>query len=1142
AGHFTIFIRLLRATQEENHLFSALNDSSSGITIFAPIDSAFSGLKSGTLNILSDAQKAELVKFHVVPTFLSTSQFQTVSNPLGTWAGTGNRLPLNVTSYPNSVNITSGLTNTSISGTVYTDGQLAIYRIEKVLLPVDIFKSDAPAPAPVAPAPEKPKKKAPAVESPDVPVDTSGAVSSMQNGVVLFGAVVVMLQHFLCNARQQSIFSFSLLLFFHFTLAQSPAAAPQAPIVAAPPQAPPAPVVQPPAAPPTQVAPVPRRGPTNVTKILEKAGHFSIFIRLLKSTQEENHLFSALNDSSSGITIFAPTDSAFSGLKSGTLNTLSDGDKSELVKFHVVPTFLSTSQFQTVTNPLGTWAGTGSRLPLNVTSYPNSVNITTGLTNTSISGTVYTDSQLAIYRVEKVLLPADIFVSKAPAPAPLAPAPEKPKKKAPEVESPVVPVDTSGTVAPVPRRGPTNVTKILEKAGHFSIFIRLLKSTQEENHLFSALNDSSTGITIFAPTDSAFSGLKSGTLNTLSDGDKSELVKFHIVPTFLSTSQFQTVSNPLGTWAGTGSRLPLNVTSYPNSVNITTGLTNTSISGTVYTDSQLAIYRIEKVLLPVDIFSSRALAPAPMAPAPEKPKKETPAAESPVVPVDVSSAICFMDNRGAPAASPAQPPPAPAAQAPPTDPSQAPAALVQPSSGPLDVVNILTKAGRFTVFTRLLQATGQAADINKLLNTTNGGFTVFAPTDGAFSSLKPGFLNSLSDDDKAELAKFHVIPTFISTSSFQTVSNPVPTQAGTGKRTSFNVTTSGNFVNITTGLTNTSISGTVYSDNQLAIYQVDKVLFPLDIFTPKPPAPAPALAVEKPKNKTLGAAESPTVPTDTSAAENFAVPKSMAILALSLVSLSVLFLLSNCTKSSGQAPAASPAQSPPAPPAKAPPADSSQAPAAQVQPSSGPLDVVKILTKAGHFTVFNRLFQATGEDVELNKELNNTNNGVTIFAPTDGAFSGLKAGFLNSLSDADKTKLAKFHVIPTFISTSSFQTVSNPVTTQAGTSKRTSLNVTTSGNFVNITTGLTNTSISGTVYSDNRLGIYQVDKVLFPLDLFTPKPPAPAPALAVEKPKNKTPDAAAESPTVPTDTSSAVNFAGYKGLLFLAVAMAAAMF
>ncbi|KAJ4848910.1 hypothetical protein Tsubulata_025473, partial [Turnera subulata] len=441
AGQFQVFIRLLKATQEDSTLNGQLNNTNNAITIFAPSDNAFSSLKSGTLNSLNDQEKAELVQFHIVPQYLSSSQFQTVSNPLSTQAGSGDRLELNVTTTGNSVNITTGLTNTSVSGTIYTDNQLAVYQVDQVLLPVDLFTPKPPSPAP---APEKSKKKASAAtaDSPDISKEASGAVSFMVHNIVV-----------------------------SLGIGQSPAAAPQAPPVVPAPQSPPvvAAPAQPPAAatvPPPAPATVPPPAPatvpppastptqtavpgsiTNVTKILEKAGHFTIFIRLLRATQEENHLFSALNDSSSGITIFAPTDSAFSGLKSGTLNILSDAQKAELVKFHVVPTFLSTSQFQTVSNPLGTWAGTGNRLPLNVTSYPNSVNITSGLTNTSISGTVYTDGQLAIYRIEKVLLPVDIFKSDAPAPAPVAPAPEKPKKKAPAVESPVVPVDTSGAVS-----------------------------------------------------------------------------------------------------------------------------------------------------------------------------------------------------------------------------------------------------------------------------------------------------------------------------------------------------------------------------------------------------------------------------------------------------------------------------------------------------------------------------------------------------------------------------------------------------------------------------------------------------------------------------------------------------------------------
>ncbi|KAJ6708325.1 FASCICLIN-LIKE ARABINOGALACTAN PROTEIN [Salix viminalis] len=211
---------------------------------------------------------------------------------------------------------------------------------------------------------------------------------------------------------------------------------------------------------------------------------------------------------------------------------------------------------------------------------------------------------------------------------------------------------------------------------------------------------------------------------------------------------------------------------------------------------------------------------------------------------------------------------------------------------------------------------------------------------------------------------------------------------------------------------------------------------------------------------------------------------------------------------------------PPTTPVKAPPNAPSQAPSAQVATSPGPVDVGKILQKAGHFTVFVRLMQATTEDAELNKELNTTNNGITIFAPSDNAFSSLKSGFLNALSDEDKTELVKFHVLPALVSSSQFQTVSNPVRTQAGTGPRVTLNVTTTGNFVNISTGLTNTSISGTVYTDSQLAIYQIDKVLFPVDIFTPKPPAPAPAPELGKPGKAA--AGAESPTAPKDISGAL--------------------
>ncbi|GMN24700.1 hypothetical protein TIFTF001_000667 [Ficus carica] len=174
-----------------------------------------------------------------------------------------------------------------------------------------------------------------------------------------------------------------------------------------------------------------------------------------------------------------------------------------------------------------------------------------------------------------------------------------------------------------PRRAkpaPTNVTKILEKAGSFGVLIRILKNTQVINQIENQLNTSNS-LTILAPTNGAFSGLKAGTLNSLSTEQKVQLVQYHILPSFISLSNFQTLSNPVRTQASNTDEYPLNITTQSNWVNISTGLVNTSISGTVYADNQLAIYKVDRVLLPLGIFASRPKAPAP-APTLAKPNKE----------------------------------------------------------------------------------------------------------------------------------------------------------------------------------------------------------------------------------------------------------------------------------------------------------------------------------------------------------------------------------------------------------------------------------------------------------------------------------------------------------------------------------------
>jgi uncharacterized surface protein with fasciclin (FAS1) repeats len=234
----------------------------------------------------------------------------------------------------------------------------------------------------------------------------------------------------------------------------------------------------------------------------------------------------------------------------------------------------------------------------------------------------------------------------------------------------------------------------------------------------------------------------------------------------------------------------------------------------------------------------------------------------------------FIATSAQPAAAPTQPADAPTQPAnppaqpanPPVQPAKAPTpaqpAQVPVQKGPIDVTKILEKAHGYSVFVRLLKSTGVAKQLYGQLNNSNIGFTIFAPTDSAFSNLKPGTINSLSDLQKTQLIQFHILNTVVTLSNFQTLSNPVPTEAGDVSAGAFplNITTAGNQVNISTGLVNTTLGGTVYSDDQLTIYQVTKVLLPLDIFSPKAKkvAAAPTPTLSKPKTTKEDAPVSPS--------------------------------------------------------------------------------------------------------------------------------------------------------------------------------------------------------------------------------------------------------------------------------------------
>lgn len=192
--------------------------------------------------------------------------------------------------------------------------------------------------------------------------------------------------------------------------------------------------------PATPAAPAPATASSNITGVLAKAGQFNTFIRLLKSTGVASQIDNQVANGGNGVTVFAPTDNAFQSLPSGTLNSLSDQDKNALVQYHVVSTAIPMSQFDTVSNPLRTQAGSASpgEFPLNVTSSEGQqVNVTTGVVTATVDNSLYSGDSLVVYQVNKVLLPMKLFgAAEAPAPAPLAPAKKKGKTPAAVADSP----------------------------------------------------------------------------------------------------------------------------------------------------------------------------------------------------------------------------------------------------------------------------------------------------------------------------------------------------------------------------------------------------------------------------------------------------------------------------------------------------------------------------------------------------------------------------------------------------------------------------------------------------------------------------------------------------------------------------------
>ncbi|TKW10913.1 hypothetical protein SEVIR_6G199600v4 [Setaria viridis] len=179
------------------------------------------------------------------------------------------------------------------------------------------------------------------------------------------------------------------------------------------------------------------------------------------------------------------------------------------------------------------------------------------------------------------------------------------------------------------------------------------------------------------------------------------------------------------------------------------------------------------------------------------------------------------------------------------------AAKAKAPAAPPNITALMSKGGCKS-FASLVSKSPDA--LSTFQSAVEGGVTAFCPTDDALRPFMPSYRN-LSADGKASLLLFHAVPVYYTLRSLKSNNGPMNTLATDGGSRGYNFTVQnvGDQVSIRTEASDAAarVRSTVYDRDPVAIYAVDAVLEPVELFEPaEAPAPAPAPAADAPRAST----------------------------------------------------------------------------------------------------------------------------------------------------------------------------------------------------------------------------------------------------------------------------------------------------
>ncbi|KAB2606885.1 fasciclin-like arabinogalactan protein 4 [Pyrus ussuriensis x Pyrus communis] len=150
----------------------------------------------------------------------------------------------------------------------------------------------------------------------------------------------------------------------------------------------------------------------NITKVLIDGHNFNVAASMLAASGVVEEFEAA--EGGAGITLFVPTDTAFSNLPSTVrLQSLPADRKAVVLKFHVIPSYYPLGSLESIVNPvqptLATDDGGATSYTLNISRINGSMAISTGIVQAVVTQTVFDQKPVSIFGVSEVLLPKEIF-------------------------------------------------------------------------------------------------------------------------------------------------------------------------------------------------------------------------------------------------------------------------------------------------------------------------------------------------------------------------------------------------------------------------------------------------------------------------------------------------------------------------------------------------------------------------------------------------------------------------------------------------------------------------------------------------------------------------------------------------------------